>query len=112
MARKQGKHHQKKLLRKLRRQQRKREAAMPLTRHELLSLCEWVEAKLKHEGCDHSYRYTEAFLRNSGLPVQDILDWLSEEGGYCDCEVIANVKQVYEESVFSPFASFDFDNMN
>ena len=76
---------------------------MPLTRTEFRALCEWVEARLKQEGCDHSFRYTEAFLLNRGLPVRDILDWLRKEGGYCDCEVIANVEHTDEESVFLPF---------
>lgn len=42
--------------------------------------------------CDHTLRYTMAFLKQRGLNAECIVTWLRDNGGYCDCEVIANVE--------------------
>ncbi|MBD7923165.1 DUF2695 domain-containing protein [Xanthomonas sp. Sa3BUA13] len=44
-------------------------------------------------GCDHSLRFTRRFLQDHDLPEAAILPWLGEYGGFCDCEVLANVEQ-------------------
>ncbi len=30
-------------------------------------------------------------------PKNDLVPWLQELGGYCDCEVLANVEQQFEK---------------
>ena len=32
-------------------------------------------------------------LRNFYLPLKKIIEWLEENGGYCDCEVLANIEE-------------------
>lgn len=49
------------------------------------------------EGCDHSLRFTRAFLESRGLSVELVVPWLGEYGGYCDCEVLANVEDAWPE---------------
>ena len=70
---------------------------MPISRAHLTELFGHLDSALKN-GCDHTSRFTEAFLRSHSLPEATILPWLREYGGYCDCEVLANVEERWRES--------------
>ena len=72
------------------------EAALPLSKPDLRALLEHVEAEVESEGCDHSLRHTHAFLSERGLSEAKVLPWLRSGGGYCDCEVAANVGETWE----------------
>ena len=40
--------------------------------------------------CDHTLKHTVAWLQaNEG--TQEELDYIQDQGGYCDCEVILNI---------------------
>jgi hypothetical protein len=85
----------------LRKQFRDRERAeaesrLPVAKPVLASLFEYVESRLEEEPCDHTRRLTEAFILEHGLDADPIHDWLEQSGGYCDCEVIANVASEWE----------------
>lgn len=41
--------------------------------------------------CDGTTKYTQEWLSSKGLPVEEYLYFLEEEGGWCDCEVYFNV---------------------
>lgn len=47
-------------------------------------------------GCDHTLRYTISFLKDNNLPLASSIDWLRSHGGYCDCEVLANIEDVID----------------
>jgi hypothetical protein len=49
--------------------------------------------------CDHSHLHTIEFLNSNNLYVQNVIEWLEQNGGYCDCEVIHNVYSVYGKFV-------------
>ena len=50
----------------------------------------YLEAR-EDEGCDRTLRFTEAWARQGGRDVDVIIRAVNELGGYCDCEVLANV---------------------
>ncbi|MEM7343316.1 MAG: DUF2695 domain-containing protein [Chloroflexota bacterium] len=92
----------KKKLKKLKQQQLSEEMErMPLSQAELKSLFDWVEARLIEQGCDHTLRHSEHFLSVQRLPIEEVTNWLQAYGGYCDCEVIANVEDKWGEIVGS-----------
>ena len=102
MPSKSEKQRRKKVLRELRQQQQvEAEAKIPLQKSELKALFDWVDDKLVTEGCDHTLQHTEAFLQSQGLPVKEVKVWLQAYGGFCDCEVIANVEDAWGEIVGS-----------
>jgi hypothetical protein len=68
------------------------EAKMPISKQQLASLFDHLDHALS-QGCDHSHRHTQEFLRSQALPESTIIPWLGEYGGYCDCEVLANVEE-------------------
>jgi len=68
------------------------EARMPISRADLTRLFEHLEGALVN-GCDHTLRFTREFLASRQLPEATITPWLGEYGGFCDCEVLANVEE-------------------
>ena len=75
------------------------EAKLPLPTPEMKQLFGWVDAKLQDEGCDHTLRHSVSFLRVRGVAEDGVIAWLKEEGGYCDCEVIANAEERWREII-------------
>lgn len=85
----------KQLKRKVRQEQRDRlNSGMPLPREALEALFDHLDTSLA-QGCDHTLAHTRAFLDARGLPSEAIVPWLVEQGGGCDCEVLANVEEQF-----------------
>jgi hypothetical protein len=67
------------------------EASLPVAAGELRELLMWLDGKLSAEGCDDTNRHTAGFAEARGWPRAQLVEWLAAQGGYCDCEVLANV---------------------
>jgi hypothetical protein len=65
--------------------------ALGLTPEGLKSLGAFLESKLAAAPCDHSHRFTQAWLKDKGKAPEKSLKALKQAGGYCDCEVLLNV---------------------
>ncbi|GAI34917.1 unnamed protein product [marine sediment metagenome] len=50
------------------------------------------------DNCDNTYKFTVKWLKKNGFNVEKSLKWLSNKGGYCDCEVILNVGRLFDDS--------------
>lgn len=72
--------------------------AFPLANQLLASFFEFVEASVDEEGCDHSRRFREKWLVVNRMSKEPTLSWLESNGGFCDCEVVSNVMQHWEEN--------------
>lgn len=80
-------------------QQRKlAQDAFPISDALLESMFEAVDAKVVAVGCDHTLRFTESWIAENKQPEAEILSWLSELGGFCDCEVLANAADHWEQN--------------
>lgn len=88
------KRRRKEMLRGVREQQRAEAlAALPLPDDQLRVMFDTLDRGLPIRGCDHTRRMTQEFLERHGHPIEIVLAWLDENGGYCDCEVLANVEE-------------------
>jgi hypothetical protein len=59
---------------------------------QLAELRGYLDAELERAGCDHTLRDTRKWLAEMGIKnTGRVLDALRNRGGYCDCEVLANV---------------------
>lgn len=67
-------------------------AAMPIAPEQLHELLDYLDANLK--SCAHTTRLTAQFLQVENLDLEKVLPWLAEHGGYCDCEVLANLSDL------------------
>lgn len=74
------------------------EAKRVISPEDLVALFDHVGVALA-AGCDHSLRFTRAFLESRALPVEVVVPWLGEYGGYCDCEVLANVENDWPDDL-------------
>ncbi|MBQ7887069.1 MAG: DUF2695 domain-containing protein [Clostridia bacterium] len=66
------------------------------------SLFEYVESQLGETGCDHSRRHTQQWLAMN-IPQdrhEAVLAEMEDMGGYCDCEVLMNCYEDYEEELY------------
>jgi len=70
----------------------------PLPNDKLEAMFDAVEIALENAGCDHSLRTTTEWLRSNGVDVDAVVTWLENNGGYCDCEVVANARDHWEEN--------------
>ena len=62
------------------------------------NLCACLAEQLDaNDGCDHSLTFTREFLEKQKVDVEIVLDWIVNEGGGCDCEVLYNVEERFEE---------------
>lgn len=79
-------------------QTKKAKEAMPISLVHLGKLFDYLDVELAN-GCDHTQKLTIAFLISHKLNVEKISPWLKEQGGYCDCEILANVEENWESEI-------------
>src|SRR4030066_162187 len=72
------------------------EASMPLSKTDLRDLLNYLD-RPERPACDHTLKETIVFLRSRALNPETIVPWLGEHGGFCDCEVLANVENEFEK---------------
>ncbi|WP_159478810.1 DUF2695 domain-containing protein [Dyadobacter sp. 3J3] len=98
MSSKEEKQNRKKLLHSLRMNEKESKIAqMPISTSQLKELFDYLDENLEENGCQHSLVLTEAYLKENSLPVNSVISWLNQYGGYCDCEVLANVEDHFED---------------
>ncbi|WP_326980984.1 DUF2695 domain-containing protein [Chryseobacterium sp. MYb264] len=94
---KKEKERRKQFLNELRqKQQQEFENSLPMDRSSFEKLFDFLDAQLENKGCDHSHTITLEFLENHKIQhIDTVLKWLAENGGYCDCEILANVEELF-----------------
>lgn len=70
----------------------------PLADEVLEKLFADVDAAVELTGCDHTLRFTERILTMNGNDLEPTMTWLKAHGGFCDCEVVANACDYWEEN--------------
>lgn len=83
------------------RQRQAARAALPLPIGDLKAMFDMLDVEVPKKGCDHTRRLTEAWLRSHGHNVGCVFAWLDTQGGYCDCEVLANVEERVDDAAKS-----------
>ena len=63
----------------------------PILESELMGLFEHVDDMWAEHGCDRTLQNTLQYIRQHNLPEEELVEWLINHGGGCDCEVLANV---------------------
>jgi hypothetical protein len=65
---------------------------LPATRQVLDLLFKWLEERLVDTECDNTLRLTTEFAGSNGLDEKRLCHWVEQYHGYCDCEVLWNVR--------------------
>jgi hypothetical protein len=71
-------------------------ANLPMPKEKLTVYFNYLDQRLAEHECDNTLRLTEQFATDQKLSYDLIKQWLSKYGGYCDCEVLANVEEKFE----------------
>jgi len=100
MPDKSEKERRKQMKRALRKKAREEfEANPPLKRVVFENPFDYLDNKLTNYGCDNSLKLTLQFLAENNIPnIYKTIEWLGENGGGCDCEVLANVEETFGNS--------------
>lgn len=83
----------------LRQAQRERfRAGLPLSPDLLRALFDFLDVQLSEVECDNTLKYAAIFLSERRLEAATVLKWLEGNGGFCDCEVLANVEEHFRDA--------------
>jgi len=74
------------------------EARPPLPDGQMQAMFKMLHDELKRTGCDNTLRLVKRWLKEQGLPFEPVEAWLNENGGYCDCEVVLNAEEAWQEA--------------
>ncbi len=74
------------------------ENSLPISKEKFTQLFDFLDEKLGEYDCDDSLKLTNEFLRKNKIKnVKEIENWFQKNGGYCDCEVLNNVEEMFDE---------------
>jgi hypothetical protein len=96
MPNKNEKEQRKQLLHSVRQRAREEfELSLPMSRNSFVQLFDYLDEELASQACDDTTKLTKAFLDKLGSNTTVVLAWLVDQGGHCDCEVLANVEEKF-----------------
>jgi hypothetical protein len=97
MTTKSEKENRKEILRQLREKEKEDfNKSLPMDKESFAELFDYLDERLA-EGCDHTVTMTLDFLKEKEIKnIDKVVEWLNDKGGYCDCEVLANVEDMFE----------------
>jgi len=66
---------------------------MPFTlkKKDAEQLCQFVDERVRAEGCDHTHRFAEEWAESENIDWAGLLDILEANGSFCDCELVLNL---------------------
>jgi glutamate/tyrosine decarboxylase-like PLP-dependent enzyme len=77
-------------------QQKKFEESLPISREQFAQLFDRLDEYLEKQGCNHTNILTVNILDDMRVTnKEEVIEWLREHGGYCDCEVLWNVEECF-----------------
>ena len=74
------------------------EKSLPFSHEIFQSLFNFLDEELEKNGCDDGLKLTKQFLETNQIQnIDEVENWLKENGGFCDCEVLYNVEELFED---------------
>lgn len=74
-------------------------AKFPLPNEQMRALFDFLSAEFPTRGYDHTLRLTRRWLEAEGLECEPVIAWLHDNGGYCDCEALANSEEAWRDAM-------------
>ena len=71
-------------------------SSLPISAELFQELFDYLDEELSEEGCQDDFRLTRAFLESQGCDTEAVLEWLEENSGGCDCEVLGNIEEKFD----------------
>lgn len=74
------------------------EKSLPISREGFQNLFDYLDENLEENNCDNSLALTKQFFETNQIKnAEEVENWLKENGGFCDCEVLYNVEELFEK---------------
>ena len=71
-------------------------SSLPVDKKIFIDLFDYLDKNLAN-GCNHQMTLTVKFLEERAVVnVEQVIAWLNNNGGYCDCEVLFNIEERFE----------------
>ena len=71
-------------------------SGLPIDENLMNQLFEYLDYELSEEYCDHNFKLTNNFFENLNVEPDRTIEWLKNNGAYCDCEILLNVEEKFE----------------
>ncbi len=65
--------------------------SLPERQDTISSMLDFIEDELYDSECNHSLQHAMRFMMENRLDFPRLTSWLNENGGYCDCKVMAEI---------------------
>ena len=69
--------------------------SLPAGQETISELIDHVEDALYESDCNHSLQHAMRFMMEKHLNFGKITSWLNDNGGYCDCKVLAEIAPIW-----------------
>ncbi|WP_293313813.1 DUF2695 domain-containing protein [Pedobacter sp. UBA5917] len=77
--------------------QKEFEESLPMTIDKFKSLFDYLDLALQKEKCNDDHCLTIRFLNLIAIDnIDDVISWLLDNNGFCDCETLVNVEEHFE----------------
>jgi len=70
--------------------------SLPMKEIDFLPLFDFLNSELPQNRCQHDFSLLESYCKKKGLDFSVLVEWLKKQGGFCDCEILANVEEQFE----------------
>lgn len=68
---------------------------LPERQQTISRMLDFVEDELYESECNHSLQYAMRFMMDNRLDFPRLTAWLNNNGGYCDCKVLAEIAPIW-----------------
>jgi hypothetical protein len=69
---------------------------LPMEKEKFKTLFDYLDEALPENNCDDTNRLTKKYLEGIKQEnIESVLEWLANHGGYCDCEILGNVEELF-----------------
>jgi hypothetical protein len=62
-------------------------------------LFDMLDTELPRVGCNHTLRLVSQWCKSQAIPFAKVEGWLWDNGGYCDCEALANAEEAWQDAI-------------
>lgn len=73
--------------------------SLPASPLVLKQMFDYIERRLQEQDCADNLALVHEFAVRNQLPAPQLIAWLEENGGYCDCEALDNVEELVWDAV-------------
>ena len=71
-------------------------ASFPLKEEEFSPIFDFLDTELEKHSCKGDLTLLKKYCENKNIDKEALIEWFRQHGGYCDCEILANVEEKFD----------------